>query len=230
MLWVDTLYDITVHVIALQPRVIMESGPTQPKISRHTPLTIAAATKKLLKASKLIACREGIKLNEEKRIQHAFALLVKPPEGASKTAERQNHYRQFLRQAERVGGREMVVLCAVGLGQSSVASMRDRDRLLLPLEFKGHKSAYQCDVLRDVVKKYSIKETPAGPPPVQPASLTGDVYELTVADAQGVVMSDHLRGQIYLTNTYRVESAPFITIPISRELSDHFAAQRRQIM
>jgi hypothetical protein len=73
-------------------------------------------------------------------------------------------------------------------------------------------------------------ETPPDPPPVQPASLTGDVYELTVADAQGVVISDHLRGQIYLTNTYRVESVPFITIPISRELSDHFAAQRRQIM
>ncbi|XTI84452.1 hypothetical protein V2W45_1227866, partial [Cenococcum geophilum] len=49
---------------------------------------------------------------------------------------------QFLRQAERVSGRKMVMLCAVGLGQSLVASIRDCDRLLLPSEFKGHKSAY----------------------------------------------------------------------------------------
>jgi len=46
----------------------MESGPKQPKISRHTPLTIAAATEKLLEASRLIVCREGVKLNEGKRI------------------------------------------------------------------------------------------------------------------------------------------------------------------
>jgi len=51
----------------------------------------------------------------------------------------------------------MVVLYAIGLGQSLVASIRDRDRLLFSLEFKGHKSAYQCDILRDIVKKYSIK-------------------------------------------------------------------------
>ena len=49
------------------------------------------------------------------------------------------------------------MLCALGLGQSLVASIRDYNRLLLPLEFKGHKSAYQCNVLRDIVKKYSIK-------------------------------------------------------------------------
>ncbi|XTI91876.1 hypothetical protein V2W45_1248472, partial [Cenococcum geophilum] len=49
---------------------------------------------------------------------------------------------QFLRQAERVSGHEMVILCAVGLGQSLVASIRDRNKLLLPSEFKGYKSAY----------------------------------------------------------------------------------------
>ncbi|OCK90705.1 uncharacterized protein K441DRAFT_578291, partial [Cenococcum geophilum 1.58] len=49
---------------------------------------------------------------------------------------------QFLRQAKRVSSREIVILYAVGLGQSLVASIRDYNRLLLPSEFKGHKSAY----------------------------------------------------------------------------------------
>jgi len=70
----------------------MESGPIQPKISRYTLLTIAAAIEKLLKASRLIAYQEGIKLNKGKYIQYAFILLAKLLEGALKTAKRQNYY------------------------------------------------------------------------------------------------------------------------------------------
>ncbi|KAK2752221.1 hypothetical protein FQN54_008153 [Arachnomyces sp. PD_36] len=59
--------------------------------------------------------------------------------------------------------------------------------------------------------------------------LTGDVYELTVEDAQAVTVSDQIRGQIWLTNTL-YNSTPFITIPVSRELSYRYATQRPRVM
>ncbi|KAI9715649.1 MAG: hypothetical protein M1812_005801 [Candelaria pacifica] len=59
---------------------------------------------------------------------------------------------------------------------------------------------------------------------------TGDVYGLTIRDARAISMSDQIRGTIWLTNTYNADSSPFITIPISRELSDQLATQRLQMM
>ncbi|EER41757.1 conserved hypothetical protein [Histoplasma capsulatum H143] len=62
-----------------------------------------------------------------------------------------------------------------------------------------------------------------------PDSLTGSAYQLTVKDAQAVTASDQIRGQIWLTNTYNMNFPPFITIPISQEMSDKFATQLQQI-
>ena len=85
--------------------------------SRHTPLRINTAVEKVLDTSKLITYREGVKENEGKRIKHAFELLENPPlQTSQKTSEREHHYRRFLKQANKIGGRELVVLCAVGLG------------------------------------------------------------------------------------------------------------------
>ena len=61
-------------------------------------------------------------------------------------------------------------------------------------------------------------------------ALTGDVYELTIGDAQAAAVSDQIQGQIWLTDPYKVDAAPFITVPISRDLSNQIATQRVQIM
>ncbi|KAE8334211.1 hypothetical protein BDV24DRAFT_170426 [Aspergillus arachidicola] len=60
-------------------------------------------------------------------------------------------------------------------------------------------------------------------------SLTGAVYQLTIKDAQAITMSDHIRGGIWLTNTYNMNFPPFVTIPISQEMSDRFATRCLQI-
>jgi hypothetical protein len=66
----------------------------------------------------------------------------------------------------------------------------------------------------------------------QGQGLTGDVYELTVEDAQTVTvaLSNHLVGKIYLTDTYETSTASFITIPISDELTSRFIEQRQRVM
>lgn len=61
-------------------------------------------------------------------------------------------------------------------------------------------------------------------------SLTGDVYELTAKDLATVTKSDQIKGRIWLTNTYYINSAPFITIEVSRKLSDQLIEGRLQIM
>ena len=61
-------------------------------------------------------------------------------------------------------------------------------------------------------------------------ALTGSVYELTIGDAQAAAMSGKIRGQIWLTDPYEVDASPFITVPISRDLSNQIATQRVQIM
>lgn len=67
--------------------------------------------------------------------------------------------------------------------------------------------------------------------PLQTAhSLTGDVYELTQDDTVNILMAAQIRGSIFLTNTYDMETPAFITVPISRELSSQYAAEREQIM
>lgn len=47
--------------------------------------------------------------------------------------------------------------------------------------------------------------------------LTSDVYELIKADARMIVNSDQI-GKIWLTDPYNINTASFITIPISDEL------------
>jgi hypothetical protein len=57
----------------------------------------------------------------------------------------------------------------------------------------------------------------------------GDIYELTVEDAQATTISDQIRGKIWLTDTYYANTSPIITIPISEELRDQFAIQRPRV-
>jgi hypothetical protein len=65
---------------------------------------------------------------------------------------------------------------------------------------------------------------------IQGQDLTGDVYELTHEDARTVTMLQQIPGQVFLTDTYDMNTPSFITIPISDELSRRFAMQRTRVM
>lgn len=60
--------------------------------------------------------------------------------------------------------------------------------------------------------------------------MVGDAYGLSIEEARGIVMSDQIRGNVWLTNTYNAQSFSFITIPISQELSDQLTFQRPRIL
>ena len=51
----------------------------------------------------------------------------------------------------------MVVLTAIGLGQSAVAGMRESARLRLPLEVKKHERRLTASSLQELARKYSLK-------------------------------------------------------------------------
>jgi hypothetical protein len=86
---------------------------------------------KLIDTFKLIQYREDVRPQEAKRVQDAFALMAEPSgEGrASQAAERRNGYRWLLKKVQDAVGPQLVVLCAIGLGQSAIGGMTDRVRL-----------------------------------------------------------------------------------------------------
>jgi len=256
----------------------------QRKKSRSRPLSVEGATTKLLETSNTIQCREGVRLTECKRIREAFQLLGESGRPADKKTTRRGHFRNFLTRVKKVAGLEMVVLCTVGLGQSTVGNMKDRLRLDLPLAIKNRDRVLTCSVLRDLVEEYStdvstqtglasplkfdhkVDQRSANPMlqaaqpqeivptqspelpqvttsleqvqihepgptvPAQPWRFEGAVFELTVEDAQAIAVSNQIKGDVWLTHPYGMDSNPFISIPISRELSIHFTKQRPRMM
>ena len=135
----------------------MES-PGYQKKSRHTPLTAEAAVTKLLEISKLICSRNGVKQNEGTRIQEAFKLVASSSSKAiSKTDLRRNSYQRFLKRVEVVNGVQAIVLCAVGLGQSAVANMRDKERLQLLSEIKKRGKALKSPLFQNLAMIHSAE-------------------------------------------------------------------------
>ena len=91
------------------------------------PSSAGEAVQKLIDAFTLIQYREDVKPHEATRIQDAFSSMTESfQEGSSHTIKRRNTYRWFLKKVQDAAGPQMVVLCAVGLGQSAIAGMRDR--------------------------------------------------------------------------------------------------------
>jgi len=126
--------------------------------NQHQPSPIDSAITKLLTTAKTIKLREGVKPHERKRIQEAFDILVKLAEPPSlKTGERRESYRHFLRRINNDCGPQMVIISAVGLGQSTIASMREHDRLRLPLEIKENEKALKSPILQTLAEEYTAK-------------------------------------------------------------------------
>ncbi|EDN06246.1 hypothetical protein I7I51_06626 [Histoplasma capsulatum] len=72
-------------------------------------------------------------------------------------------------------------------------------------------------------------------PPIEPqitgTSFSGDVYELTVQDVQGIAtMPDQITGKIRLTETYNPYTPSFIIIPISNELTNRLIINRPRVI
>lgn len=126
--------------------------------SRHKPLSASKAVEKLINTSKLIEYREDVRPQEAKRIQDAFTLMAEPSgEGrASQAAERRNNYRWLLKKVQDTVGPQLVVLCAVGLGQSAIGGMTDRVRLEFLEVIKEQEEALKSAILQKLANEYSV--------------------------------------------------------------------------
>jgi hypothetical protein len=151
--------------------------------ARYASLTVEEALEKLREASETIESRGGVKPHEGRRVEEASQLITTSPlRSGSKTAERQQCYQQFLINVEKLCGIEMVILCAVGLGKSAVAAMKDRVRLRLPSRIKPQTDSLGHSILRKLVDEYSAK--------VRSTSTVGSSFESlseetrTVAETQ----------------------------------------------
>ena len=132
------------------------SNKMRKKKSHRGTLSVKDAFSKILEGHKMILYREGLKQHQEKRVQEAFALLNRPsrPNGTA-TPSRQEYYGQFLKNVHKNSGFQLVILCAVALGQSAIGIMSDRSRLDLSEKIKGNEDTLKCDVLQMLVEKFS---------------------------------------------------------------------------
>ena len=61
------------------------------------------------------------------------------------------------------------------------------------------------------------------------SQFTGDAYELTWEDARMIANSGEEVGKVYLIDTYAEAANSFVIVPISPELTNHFAMQRTKV-
>ncbi|KAI2740878.1 hypothetical protein DTO013E5_8357 [Penicillium roqueforti] len=117
-------------------------------------LSLSSALEKLVQASRYVERRNGVKEKERKRIKAAATLLRNgyPPQD-SIGAGRQSTYLDFLRKVRQLNGPSMVVLCAIGLGLSTISIAKESIRLDLPYEIQNH-SDLDNPVLRWLARQY----------------------------------------------------------------------------
>jgi len=126
--------------------------------SRHKALSAGEAVEKLIDTFNLIQYREDVRPQEAKRIQDAFALMAGTSgEGrVSQAAERRNSYRWLLKKAQDAFGPQLVVLCAVGLGQSAIGGMTDRVRLEFLEAIKKKEQVLKSAILQKLADECSV--------------------------------------------------------------------------
>lgn len=127
-------------------------------MTRQKLTSIDAIIDKLIDTSKIIQNRMGLKPAEEIRVTEAFKLLAAgelPPD--SKARANRKVYINLLKRIELVFGLNGVVLCAVGLGVSAVASMKDRIRVDIPVKMKEREVDLAQDGVQSIANAYSAK-------------------------------------------------------------------------
>jgi hypothetical protein len=124
---------------------------------RYQSLSLDDSIDKLYKTVEIIKLREAVKPHEDKRIQAAFAFADQRKSTSSKTGERWDNYRRFLKKINDDCGPQLVLICAVGLGQSAIAGMKEHNRLRLPLEVKKHEHALKSPIIHKLAEENCAK-------------------------------------------------------------------------
>lgn len=125
---------------------------TQSRRKRKDETRIKGVIKSLIHAAKSLQRRQELGRQEVESVNKAFALLQVgvQNENKGKTADRQRHYHKFLKRVEEMCGIQIVVLCAIGLGQSTVGDLSRTVRSELPELLKEQISQLECEFLDKV--------------------------------------------------------------------------------
>ncbi|KAL8290964.1 hypothetical protein RB600_006439 [Gaeumannomyces tritici] len=213
--------------------------------------SISDMVDKLVEVSVVMKNRMGLKPAESDRVRGAFELLAAgmPPTDARGRANKLV-YVEFLQRVQHLLGSEGVVLCAVGLGVSAVASMGDKRRVDLPHELNIRWQEIPQDSLKGIADEFSKKYFPSptgeeraaspcpagGKSPSLPgehremeevSQFAGDAYALTWDDVRQILGSACV-GQPYFIDTFSDHVNSFAIVPVSQELTNHFVRQRQK--
>jgi hypothetical protein len=125
---------------------------------------VEEAMQDLHEASEIVQLREDVKPNESKRISEAFRSLSRPGlpsrselQRGSHTADRHENYRKFLEKVKKTSGDQMVALCAIGLGQTNIAGMKDAVRVRLPAQIQEKRAQLESDALKSITDAHLAK-------------------------------------------------------------------------
>lgn len=204
-------------------------------------LTADQAVAKLAKFSSLTHHRTYLKDPEKKRVDEALQLLTNGrPSSGAKGAKQKVTYLESLRNLRKKFGDTGVILCAAGLGASSIANMREEERVYLPSKlgtkwnelelgvFKAYAEGLDKGTVAEHWTTESWVDTSKGTPL---SSVAGDVYELSMDDIKKIVaMPGQITGIIRLTDPYNRYQSSFVTIPLSKELTDSLIINRERIV
>ncbi|KAJ5789056.1 uncharacterized protein N7518_006067 [Penicillium psychrosexuale] len=187
-------------------------------------LTADEAVAKLLKFSKLTHHRTYLKDSEQKRVDDAFQLLTNGrPSTDAKGAKQRTTYLETQRNIRKKHGDTGVVLCAAGLGPFAIANMRDEERVYLPSKLSEKWNELELDVFEKLADGVTRDATLT--------SVHGDVYEVSMDDLKKIAaMPGQITGIMRLTDPYNRYQSSFVTIPISRELTDSLIINRQRVI
>ncbi|UNI15363.1 hypothetical protein JDV02_001900 [Purpureocillium takamizusanense] len=217
---------------------------------RTQPDSVEAAVDRLREESRTIQNRGGLTSRQVERVDDAFALLAsgEPPPGSTGAANR-SKYLKVLKRVEEINGLAYVVLCAAGLGRSTIACMKESMRVGLPIEMKKQKDDLDQPALEKIASTYTTKqhsevssfghnalsmagealEPDYGLALTTTSQYTGDAYELTWDDARMIAKSGQDVGKVYLIDTYAETAHSFVIMPVSLEMTNHFAMRRARV-
>lgn len=119
----------------------------------YSSLTIPEAVSRLLESAEMIELRNSVKPHQDTRIKDAFHLADRPGRTpGTKAEQRREDYRKLLRDLRTCCGPEVVIPCALGLGQTIVGNMREVYRLRLPGEVAKHRDKLQSPFIKKLIQ------------------------------------------------------------------------------
>jgi len=123
-------------------------------------MSLNRAIDKLIDTSRLIELRMAFKAAEGKRVREAFEVLTSgAPQPGSKGFKQKTVYLEVLQRVLTLLGPAEVALCAAALGPSSIAALKDRDRVALPHEMKKRKARFRGQHIQRLASQQSTGST-----------------------------------------------------------------------